>query len=378
MKNKFTFAFRPSFIVGGIGTVFKPSAVVAVGYVVLLGLITITRGYSALDFVHLGTIWSEHNRSGTWGYDGQFYYQLARDPLGAYAFMDNAPYRYQRILYPLVVRLLSLGQPALIPYMLLLVNLLSVVLSVEIVSRLLVKHGLSPWFALALGLYFGQAAATMFDTAEPFTILLVCVGVWLLEEKHLTWAALLMGLASLSRETAVLFPVGYALYFLIRMQWRDFARFIVLGILPLFVWLIILKIIFGKTGLSFAPPFERTPFAGMFFYSHTPKKFWLLILLILIPTLGGWMLLGTELLHRRLGQAFFILLANLLLITFLSHSAYVDLITSGRIAIGFVLAGLLYGIYTQNTFVLWASQFYTFTFLIYIVGVLLHVPSFIV
>lgn len=377
MKNKSIVAFRPSLIAGNINTLFRPSIVVAFAYIMLLGLFTITRGYSALDFVHLGTVWSQHNPAGTWGYDGQFYYQIARNPLEAFKYMDNASFRYQHILYGLVVGALSLGQPVLIPYMLLLVNLLSVVLSVEIVSRLLVKHGLSPWFSLAMGLYFGQAAATMFDTAEPFTYLLVCIGVWMLEEKHLTMAALLMGLATLSREIAVLFPAGYALYFLIRKDWQAFVRFTVLGILPLLLFLLILRIIFRETGVTFTRPLEHIPFAGIFFYTQVPRKFWLLILLMLVPTVGGWMVIGRELLRRKFGQVFFVLLANLALITFMSHSSYNDLVSSGRIATGLVLAVLLYGISTNNKFVLWASQFYTLTFPVYIAAILLHVPSFL-
>lgn len=377
MKNKSIVAFRPSLIAGNINTLFRPSIVVAFAYIMLLGLFTITRGYSALDFVHLGTVWSQHNPAGTWGYDGQFYYQIARNPLEAFKYMDNASFRYQHILYGLVVGALSLGQPVLIPYMLLLVNLLSVVLSVEIVSRLLVKHGLSPWFSLAMGLYFGQAAATMFDTAEPFTYLLVCIGVWMLEEKHLTMAALLMGLATLSREIAVLFPAGYALYFLIRKDWQAVVRFTILGILPLLLFLLILRIIFRETGVTFTRPLEHIPFAGIFFYTQVPRKFWLLILLMLVPTVGGWMVIGRELLRRKFGQVFFVLLANLALITFMSHSSYNDLVSSGRIATGLVLAVLLYGISTNNKFVLWASQFYTLTFPVYIAAILLHVPSFL-
>jgi hypothetical protein len=49
------------------------------------------------------------------GYDGQFYYRLALDPFTKARFgygiaLDDAPYRQQRILYPLFVRILALGQ----------------------------------------------------------------------------------------------------------------------------------------------------------------------------------------------------------------------------------------------------------------------------
>src|SRR4051812_25863800 len=78
-----------------LAVVLRPSVAVAVVYLQLLIFIWLTRGYSAIDYAHLGTIWSAHIPSGSWGYDGQFYYQIAHDPLRAYRFMDNAPYRYQ-------------------------------------------------------------------------------------------------------------------------------------------------------------------------------------------------------------------------------------------------------------------------------------------
>lgn len=161
-----------------------------------------------------------------------------------------------------------------------------------------------------------------------------------------------MGLATLSRETAVLFPAGYACYFLWHRQWKEVVYFTTLGILPLFAWLVILYLIFGKTGLTFAPPFEHTPFAGFLYYAHTPKKFWLLLLLVILPTLGGWLLVGIGLIRRHIGQAFLILLANLLLVTFMSRNSANDLISSGRIATGLVLAGQLYSIMTQNKYTL--------------------------
>src|SRR5579885_3744182 len=112
----------------------RPSVVVGLIYLLLLGFFVLARHYSAMDFVHLGTVWGAHNKSGTWGYDGQFYYQIARNPLGAARYMDNAPYRYQHLLYPLLAWLLSFGQVPLVPYTLLLINLLSIIGSVEIVS----------------------------------------------------------------------------------------------------------------------------------------------------------------------------------------------------------------------------------------------------
>ena len=354
----------------------------------LIGIVVIRNHYDVLDFAHIGTVWANHDPSGSWGYDGQFYYQMARNPLQAYRYMDNAPFREQHLFYPLVVGVLSLGQVAIIPYMLLFVNLLSVVLSVELLSRLLAKFDFSPWFSLALGLYFGQVAATLFDTAEPFTYFLICVGIWLLVEKNrYGLAALFMGLASLTREIAILFPIGYLCVSIVRKRWLHCFQLVTLGILPLLLWLLALRLIFGQTGVTFTRPFEHIPFAGIFFYSNAPKKLYLLLLLMFLPTLAGWGLAAVELFRKvwmekgpilqRFSPMYLIVLANLLMITLMSRSSYEDLVSSGRIATGLVLAVLLYGIGARQKWILWGAQFYTCTFLIYLLGTLLHWPSFL-
>jgi hypothetical protein len=388
MKNDGTSSLRTFVLTDNFAVVFRPSIIVAIIYIILIGLVAITKHYSAFDFVHLGTVWANHNPSGTWGYDGQFYYQMARDPLHAYQYMDNASFREEHILYPLVVGVLSLGQTALIPYMLLFVNVLSVALSVELLARLLSKHGFSPWFSLALGLYFGQVAGTLFDTAESFTYFLVLLGIWLIMQKNrFALAAIMLGLATLAREIAILFPIAYIGVFFVRRQWRVCAQFVAFGILPLLALLIALRFIFDRTGVTFTRPFEHIPFADIFYYISAPRKFYLLLLMMFLPTVGAWVLAVKELYHvlfvqrepffQRFSPVYLFLLANLVMITFMSHSSFEELISCGRIATGLVLSVLLYGITTKDKRVLWASQFYTFTFLVFVVGTLLHWPSFI-
>ncbi len=382
MKSNVISTFRSFAIFESKTVFFRPAVIVAICYGALIALVAFTKHYSMLDFVHLGTIWTNHDPSGTWGYDGQFYYQLAHNPLQAYQYMDNAPFREQHILYPLVVGLLSAGQTVLIPIMLLLVNVVSVVLTVELLGRLLVKYGFSPWFSLAIGLYFGQAAGTLFDTAEPFTYFLICLGMWLvLEKAQFVPAALMMGLATLSREIAILFPLGYAGFFFLNRKWRACTQFLLLGVAPLVIWLLCLRLLFGESGLTFTQPFEHVPFAGIFAHYDGlagMKKFALLILLMLIPTLAVWGLLVVELVRRTFWHPmYFILLANVVMITLMNHHSYDELISCGRIATGLVLAVLLYGMLTRNKYVLWGAQFYTLTFVVFVAGTLLGLPSFI-
>jgi hypothetical protein len=59
------------------------------------------------------------------GYDGQFNYYMALDPVNARYYMDVPAYRYGRILFPMTARLLALGQPDVVPYTLILINWLA-------------------------------------------------------------------------------------------------------------------------------------------------------------------------------------------------------------------------------------------------------------
>jgi hypothetical protein len=375
VKSNVSLTLRPS-----LSVAIRPSCVVGVLYIILLFFVILTRGYGALDFVHLGAVWAKYGPAGTWGYDGQFYYQLAGHPIHAYQYMDNAPYRYQRIFYPLVVAVFSLGLAPLIPYMMVLVNGLAIVLSVEIMSRLLAKQQLSSWLSLPVGLYFGQAAAFLFDTAEPFALFLVCAGFWFIVERRIPWAALCMGLAALTRETSVIFAGGYVAYFLWRKEWRSAALFTGLGVLPILLWLLALRLIFGRTGITFAPAFEHAPFAGLFYYSSTPRKFLLLIIFMLLPTIMSCLLALSELMHRRWQHLALlgIWLANLCTIVFLSHESYADLISCGRIAGCVVVPGLFYGVMTRNKTILCYMQYYVFTFFVFFVCIWMHINSFII
>ncbi len=355
----------------------RPSLLVGLVYVLLLAFFVVVRHYSAFSFIHLGTVWGLHIASGTWGYDGQFYYQIARNPLGAAPYMDNAPYRYQHLLYPLLAWLLSLGQAPLLPYVLLLINLVAIVGSVEIVSRLLARQGFSPWFSLALGLYYGLAVGLTFDTTEPFTCVLLCLGAWSLEKKQWALSALWMGLATLSRETAVLFPLCLAVSFIWNRRWKEALYFSGLGVLPLPIFLGVIALIFGHTGVTFGPPFEHIPFAGIFNFRHAPHKFWLLVLVMFLPTLGSLGFLAWDLIHWRFNQFTLLWAANLGLLVFLSHSTYAELVSCGRVSVPVVLAGVLYALKTRNKTLLWALQIYACTLIVYFIGTLLRLDSFI-
>ena len=131
------------------------------------------------------------------------------------------------------------------------------------------------------------------------------------------------------------------------------------------------------TGVTFTPPFEHSPFAGIFYYESSPRRFWLLIIFVLVPTLLSCILAISELLRRRWQQLALlaIWLGNLYTVVFLNHDSYGELISCGRIASCVVIAGLMYGIVTRNKLILWSLQYYTLTFVFFLACIWLHVRS---
>jgi hypothetical protein len=321
--------------------------------------------------VHIGPRFVLHVQSAAPGYDGQFFYQIAHDPFHAAQFLDRPAYRYQRIAYPMLVSALTLGQADLIPFVLWLVNFLAIVIGTELIARMLIQRKLSPWYSLAFGLYFGQATALIFDTTEPFTYFLVCLGLFLMMRKRPTSAALIMGLGVLSRETAILFPIGYLVVYVYQKRWRDALRLFLLSIVPAIAWYILVALLFKSKGIPTGPPFQLIPFQGLFYFSNNPFRFHSLIIFMLIPTLLSLFLFVKEALqHRWQNASWLIWLFNLVLVISMSPLSYVELVSAGRLSTGLVLAMLFHGLYTRNKTVLWACQIYVLTFPLYVIGIL--------
>ena len=171
-----------------------------------------------------------------------------------------------------------------------------------------------------------------------------------------------MGLAVFSRETAILFPLGYLVLYLLQKRWYDLLRLFLLSIAPTIAWYMVIALLFKTSGLSSAPAFERLPFQGLFVFFND-ARFRPLIILMLIPTLFSWLLLAKEVLHHRWKRvSWLIWLLNLVLVTYMSRLSYVELVSAGRLSTGLVLAMLFYGWYTRNTTILWACQIYALTF----------------
>ncbi|MCD4686891.1 MAG: hypothetical protein K8S97_13245, partial [Anaerolineae bacterium] len=125
------------------------------------------------------------------GYDGQFGYYIARDPLASPDCLDVPAYRMQRILLPALGRMLSLGQAAAIPWAFVVINLVALVISTALLEGLLIAEGVSRWYALSYGLFVGVVLAVRLSTTEALAYGLVIAGLWFGQRDRLLWAALM-------------------------------------------------------------------------------------------------------------------------------------------------------------------------------------------
>ena len=292
---------------------------------------------------------------GPTGYDGQFYYYIALDPINARYYLDTPPYRYTRILYPLAARALALGQSGLVPYTLLLVNLLAIAGGTLAVGTWLKRRGFSPWIALIYGFYPGMAVSLVLDLTEPLGYALVALAVLLLDiggRHRLVWAGLSFALAILARETTAIFAVvyGVAQLFsgfgklgwreLIRCNWRPAVLLLAVAGLPMLVYKVFLKLWLGSTGVG-DYSLLQVPFHGL--AAQWPWATWtveecrgIVVPACLLGLLALWAL------WKRLSSAaLWALLANIAVcVVQLIPTSYDAFFAPARIATGVMLAAL--------------------------------------
>jgi hypothetical protein len=116
------------------------------------------------------------------GYDGQFYYALARAPWARHLQgIDFAPGRQLRILYPAVSWLLSGGNPRLLVWVMPAVNLLAIAGLAGVGAALASRRGLSPWWGCLLPLAVNAGMPALRDLTDVLSTLTVAalLAAWL-------------------------------------------------------------------------------------------------------------------------------------------------------------------------------------------------------
>jgi hypothetical protein len=143
----------------------------------------------------------------TYGYDGQFFYRLAVNPLNfhhtAYGITMDRSYRYMRVGYPVLTWLFSLGQHAAVPAMLVAVNIAAIGVMGYLGAVFARDGGRHALAGLLLPGYFGLVTSLSRDTAEPLAAACLLAGLLAVRARRPVLAAVLLAYGALTRETVM-------------------------------------------------------------------------------------------------------------------------------------------------------------------------------
>ncbi len=267
-----------------------------------------------LAFAHIGTQYSmgiPKSDGGTSGYDGQFTYFIARDGAGAEPFMDGASLRYQRILYPLLARAVSFGQADLVPYMLVIINVLALGIGAGALAYLITYFGANGYLALGYTVWVGNIFALRFDLHEilAFTFALMAIIPYIHKKYILTIALLIC--ATMTKEIGFLVAIGLGLHAVFERRKIGWASLIIgAPLLTFLLWWGFMRLWFGTLPTRYpSAKLHLIPLQGMFdtltaTYDLTGAartvNFMLLLIFLGIPTvLLGVLWLRIAITHIR-------------------------------------------------------------------------------
>jgi hypothetical protein len=350
-------------------SVWAVTAIVVLAYALNVGFGL--RHRSPEEFIHLGRVLvnksqaspaissraGSYHYDGEIGFDGQYAYFLAVDPVNARFYMDSPAYRYTRVLYPLAARVLALGRADWVPWTLILVNLAMIGVGTAALAAWLRRHKASAWYAAVYGFYPGVLITLTRDTTEVMAYGLVALAVYLfgrgrMESRGggLLPAAMVFALAILTRETAAIFAIGYALAVLasgrgawrqrLSQNWRRAALFVAIWAVPIALWKLFLRFWLGSFGLD--AHIERVPFLGIASWYPWNSGQVDEVGIVVIPAMLCGIVAAWAIIRGIRRVETWLLVANvLILVVLLESPAYNDISSSGRITIGVVLAAML-------------------------------------
>ncbi len=280
------------------------------------------------------------------GYDGQFFLYIARDPAGAVPYLDNASYRYGRIVYPLAARGLALGRQDAIPLALLVINLLAVAVGTWAIAAWLRRERFPEWFALLYAAYPGVFFGVWRDLSEPLAYSLTAVALLAFDgerPRRIALSAALFAVAILTREGAAVFALVWAATLAVQGRRLRAALFAIGSLLPYLAYrFVFLNLWLGNAGLPEKLQPTPVPFGGIGHYFPWGGVELQRVYAVLLPGIFCVVLAVVALVRGARAPAVWALLANaLLFVVFLPAAAYEDYASAGRISTSVFLAFLL-------------------------------------
>ena len=358
--------------IGG-DTFIRPSVLVAIFYsLYVLGQLSIQK-YDPKSFIFIGTYFQNNDPHGSIGYDGQFYYYIAQHLFNTPLYMLDIPsLRSQRILYPLLIRIFSLGQVNLMPWVMIFLNVGAIIVGTEVLDRLLRHYGFNPWYSLVYGLFIGQLWSVRRDLTEPLVYMFVLLAVYSYARKSPFLSIIFFNLALFSKETSMFFLASYIGNLLIHRKVKSGITFAILSLVPYALFQLFLMLIFGNSGFmrSSSLSFQIIPFSGL--YSNIVRAYRILlpellniVLMIIIPASLSFILAFRKLFKKEFNPAVFHLLLNALFIIFLYKYSFTDIINYGRHTTTLITSFIVFGVTTQNRQLLNFSLLWILPFITY-------------
>jgi hypothetical protein len=214
---------------------------------------------------------------GSGGYDGVIFYRLALNPFTREASahgitIDNPAYRQQRVGYPLLIRIASLGFVRAIPAVMLGLNVIAVIAIAAfgaIVARQCGHHAIN---GLLFALYPGFLLSMSRDTAEIVMVAFALAAFCAFNARHFVTSGLLLTYAVLTRETALTIVVALAIAYVIRRP-RIAPITFALPLATYTAWQLILAAQWGVLPLRAGVPATAKPFSeyAHFFAAALPR-----------------------------------------------------------------------------------------------------------
>ena len=254
-----------------------PLALTAAAYLAVLAVVLATFDMNPTGPIRIGDpmpgaarFWTDATRieRDEVGYDGQWFYYIAHAPLALpgdpYEYIDLPAYRYGRILYPLLVWVVALGQPGWLAWAMLGVNLAAVLVGTAATVSLLRVLGASRWlaalYAFSPPVLIGFAACL----AEPTAFALIMIGLALAMRGRHGWAGVALAVGTLAREVTLLVSLCFAAHALAHRDTRRALVYLLPLALPL-GWHVWVWYSLGALPMLQSPPNFGAPFGGAYY-----------------------------------------------------------------------------------------------------------------
>jgi len=242
-------------------TRFVIPVMLSIGFVAFFSAFLVRQSYNSINkLIFVGT------RAGArryWknislykeGYDGQYYFYIAHDPFDTQYLrrvLDVPAHRYQRILYPFLVWLITGGNHKSIPVVMFLCNMFMIPLSTLLINLVLQQKRVADTKYYYAGVFIPSFLFSLkYNLAEPLACVLLLGGILLYIKKKWFFSGVLFLLSTLARESALIFLIVGCIHTVFtKKDVRLRLPVFVVPVILYFLWCLNVSFLFGADKMS--------------------------------------------------------------------------------------------------------------------------------